>query len=530
MNSQTAKNLLVREKCRRDPLFWMQGYLKSIDEHRPENPIRPFPRKPYIPILVEEFKKNLRLFVAKSRQIFATWTFSALALHTAQFFPHQKVFVISKKEEHAFDLVKRIRHLYMSQPGWLRDLCPLDKKMNDQAQGTLSFANGSEIRGLPQGADQIRSYTASLILIDEASFLTELEGTYGACAPSTAGGGRIVVFSSAGSSYFGQMVEIKDRHDFGEPVATGVWKKVNSSGITVLTVHYTADPEKNPDNPVGKQWLENILIDYPGGESSAKFRKELSIDFTVGIGEPVFEYLAKMEHDIKFRPSMLTQQFLDQCKFYGGLDWGTRNNTAFTVVAEDLKGYFWVVWEWSDKKKTPEEVARELRACPFFARLEWIAADPTMWTENQARRDGYTSFAKILTEEIPEDLRLNLMPAHGRLDMAAITKLHAWWKATPLRLRISEMCVILWRELLNLRFDDSSPDKNPSEKLVDKDNHEWDTLKYIILSHPQAGVHEEKPKYGTFGYLNKVAEAARSIASETGEPYDEIFNDLMGKI
>lgn len=530
MDAKTAKNLLLKEKCRRDPLFWMWTYLKSIDEHKPEDPVRGFPKKDYIRVLVEEFKKNLRLFVAKSRQIFATWTFSALALHTAQFFPHQKVFVISKKEEHAFDLVKRIRHLYMSQPAWMRDLCPLDKKLNDQAQGTLSFANGSEIRGLPQGADQIRSYTASLILIDEASFLTELEETYGACAPSTAGGGRIVVFSSAGSSYYGQLVEIKDKKDFGEPVMTGVWKKVNSSGITVLTIHYTADPDKNPDNPVGRQWLDNTLIDYPGGTSSAKFRKELEIDFTVGIGEPVFEYLANMERDIKFSPSELTEQFLDRCKFYGGLDWGVRNNTAFTVVAEDPKGIFWLVWEWSDKKKTPEEVAREIRSCPYYNRLEWIAADPTMWTENQARKEGYTSFARILTEEIPEELRLSLMPAHGRLDIAAITKLHAWWKMVPLKFRISEACSIFWRELMNLRYMDAGANKNPSEKLVDKDNHEWDTVKYIILSHPVAGVVEEKPKYGTFGYINKVAEAARAIAAETGENYEEIFNDLNGKL
>lgn len=529
MDRKEAEAALRVELCRRNRLFWLKEYCRTIDEHDLNQPVKLFPIKPYTSVLVKAFETESRMYVAKSRQVMATWTFAALALHTAMFFPYRKVFVISKKELDAYELIKRIRHIYSALPKWMQELCPLDRKMNDQPQGYLYFKNGSEIRGLPQGADQIRMYTASLILIDEASFLDELEETYGACAPSVAGGGKIVVFSSAGSSYFASMVEIKDKADFGEPVVKGVWQKRNSQGVLVTTVHYTADPDKDPETENGQKWFGQTIVDYLGGTSSAKWRKEMEIDFTVGIGEPVFEYLAKMEREIKFPPSILTERFLETCKFYGGLDWGTRNNSAFTVVAEDLKGGFWVVWEWSDKKKTPEEVAREIRSCPYYSRLEWIAADPTMWTENQARKEGYTSFARILTEEIPEDLRLNLMPAHGRLDIAAITKLHAWWKMAPIKLRISEMCVILWRELMNLRFMDAGADKNPSEKLVDKDNHEWDTLKYIILSHPVAGVVEDRPKFGTIGYMNKIAEAARQIASETGESYEEVFQDLYGK-
>lgn len=530
MDKGKAKAVVLFELYKRNPLLWLRDCVKTIDEHDLSHPVKPFSIKPYTPFLVNAFLTEPRHYVAKSRQIMATWTHAALALHTAQFFPYRKVFVISKKQEDAFELVKRIRHIYSAQPKWLQEMCPLDRKMNDQPQGYLYFRHGSELRGLPQGADQIRMHTASLILIDEASFLDELEETYGACAPSVAGGGKIVVFSSAGSSYFGQMVEIKDKADFGEPVARGVWQKRNSQGVLVTIVHYTADPDKDPVTERGQQWFDGMIVDYVGGISSAKFRKEMEIDFTVGTGEPVFEYLPKIERDIKFSPSEVTERFIETCKFYGGLDWGfAKNNTAFTVVAEDLKGNFWAVWEWADKNRAPDDVAREIRSCPFFNRLEWIAADPSMWTENQARKEGYTSFARILNEEIPEDLRLDLMPAHGRLDKAAVIKLHAWWKQVPLKLRISELCPTLWRELMNLRWVDTPADKNSTEKIVDKDNHQWDTLKYIILSHPLAGVVEDRPKYGTFGYLNKIADAARNIAAETGESYEEIFRDLYGK-
>lgn len=534
-----AKAWIQREFFKRFPLEFLRQACFTIDEHDTEHPIKRFPIKDYTPVIVKEFLENKRLFVAKSRQIMATWHFAALALWQAMFFPYQKVFIISKKESDAFELVKRIRHIYSALPNWLQALCPLDRKLRDQPQGFLYFANGSEIRGLPQGPDQIRMFTASLILIDEASFLDLLEETYGACVPAVAGGGKLVVFSSAGSSYFGSLVEIKGSEsyekiseseflkEFGEKVQRGVFKKKNSQGHTVLSLFYFADNDKNPETETGKIFETALVADYPGGKSSPKFRKEMMIDFSVGSGQPVFEYLPSLESSIKFDLSQLPAKLIATAKFYGGADWGlNKNNSAATVVMEDTDGRFWEVWEWAKTNVTPQEYSEAWHSCPFFDRLEWIAADPTMWNENQSRKEGYTSFARILEEEMPEHLKLKLIPAHGRSDIAAITRLDAFWKQVPLRYRVSMTCTQGWRELINLRYMATLDSKNSSEKIVDKDNHNWDCRKYIILSHPQSGNFVEAAKVGTLGYLNDVAAQARMIAEETGEDYQEVFNDL----
>lgn len=522
------KSLVMREYYKRNPLEWLRSCVKTIDEKDLMHPIKSFEIKPYTPFLVKEFIENNRLNVAKSRQVMATWTFAALALHTAQFYPYRKIFVISKKEGDAFELVKRMRHIYSSQPRWLRMICPLEKPFKDQAQGSILYKNGSECRGLPQGADQIRMNTASVILIDEASFLDQLEETYKACAPSAGDTGKIIVFSSAGTGYFGSMVEIKDKKDWGQELIPGLWKKVNSQGITCLVLHYTCDLNRNPKTENGMLWFQKVIKDYKGGMNNPDWQQEMEIDFTIRKGTVVFDYLTQMEQKLLFSITDHPASFWDLCKFYGGFDWGIQNNAAFTCVAEDPTGKFWVVWEWNGKKKTPEQCAIAIRECPFFSKLEWIAADPTMWTENQARKDGFTSFYRIFNEEIPQELSLNLMAAHGRSDTQMVTKLHSWFTQPEPKMNVSYAAPDYWKELKGLKWAEVGQDKNLSEKLVDKDNHQWDSVKYIILSHPTAAIIVEKFKHGTLGHLNQVAEAARRISEETGEDYQEVFADLYG--
>lgn len=197
------KHLLYKK----DRIAWLSEAVKTHDEHDPESAVKPFPIKPYIPPLVKLFETEKILLVPKSRQVMASWLFSALCLHTAQFFDYRRVLVISKKEQDAYALVDRIKFMYNHQPMWLKNLCPLDRQMRDQPMGHLTYKNGSHIIGMPQGPDQVRSYTSSLIFADEAAFQDQFELTYGACTPSILGGGKIVAVSSANASYFQTLCE-----------------------------------------------------------------------------------------------------------------------------------------------------------------------------------------------------------------------------------------------------------------------------------------------------------------------------------
>lgn len=203
--SQKQIELLLKEKCRRDPIFWLFEYGKTWDEHDKENPIKPFPRKDYIAVIVNEWQKSSILHIAKSRQMTVSWAAVAMLLHEAQFYPYRFQAVFSKKEEDAHSLIERAKFIYSNQPKWLQNLCPLDRKLRDMPFGHLFFENGSKMKGLAQGKDQIRSYVPSTALIDEAAFQDKLEETYGACVPCCE---RIVTISSANSGFFQKLCEL----------------------------------------------------------------------------------------------------------------------------------------------------------------------------------------------------------------------------------------------------------------------------------------------------------------------------------
>ena len=79
-------------------------------------------------------------------------------------------------------------------PNWMRD-----EKISP-SYGKLIYSNGSIIWGIPQGGDIVRSYTPSVIFLDEAAFQPEAESSYGA---AKAAARKIIAASSAEPSWFG---------------------------------------------------------------------------------------------------------------------------------------------------------------------------------------------------------------------------------------------------------------------------------------------------------------------------------------
>lgn len=520
----TAKSLLLKEKCKRDRFFWLSNYVMTKDEHDFEKPVKPFPVKPYTRPLIELFEKEKTFYLAKSRQVQATWLFCAMALHTIEFFEHRLVLVISKKQDDAFGLIDRLRFIYNRQPLWLQALCPLDRPMRDQPMGHLFFRNGSKVMGLPEGPDQVRMHTASLILLDEAAFQEDLEQTIGACNPSLFGGGKSIVFSSMAPGHFQKICEINEPFSHEGELFRGFKVKKNADGNKIVELHYSADSEKDPETEEGRKWFKDSSSLYAGGVNSPLWRREMEIDPKAGAGERVFPDFFEKEKDIVCDPITPDHTY----SLYGGFDWGTRNAVSFHVYAFGLDGTITAVWEYVANRATLPVVAKAVRDCPYYDRLEWIAADPSMWTENQAKKDGFTSIARMFTEDLPPELQLDkLMSAHGRGDMRFKQKLEVYWQKPPYKVKIGRNCQKLIEELRNLRYPPAFVDKNDPEKILDKDNHSWDDFKYAVMSHPSQKVVEVKPTWGTIDHHNRAYEAALEVCSQTGQNVEEVFNEIM---
>jgi len=191
------------------------SHVRTKDEHDEICPIKIFPKKTYTTYLLNmlERKEQSIIFIAKSRQIMLTWLCCVYALWLAKAVPHRLIFLQSKKEEDAANLVfnggragknwdtARISFIEKHLPWWLQ--C----KGIESAYGKLLFPNGSKIVGIPEGADQIRSYTPSLVIADEAAFMPEFGGAFTAMLPIAKQGGQLIAISSANPGAFADIFQ-----------------------------------------------------------------------------------------------------------------------------------------------------------------------------------------------------------------------------------------------------------------------------------------------------------------------------------
>ncbi|MBL7197756.1 MAG: hypothetical protein ISS47_06620 [Candidatus Omnitrophica bacterium] len=192
-------------KITRHPWYWIQEMVYTNDEHDGENPIKKFPDKEHLKIICDYWHREPLILIPKSRQLMMTWLFVACYLWDTQFARGRLNFFQSKKEEDADRLVKRAYFIWQHQPDWIKNTFPAAYRFCH-----LEFPQGSsEIWGVPQGGDQLRSHTASGIFSDEMAFQPEAESAYTGAKPTIDGGGRFTGVSSAHPGFFQYLVEDK---------------------------------------------------------------------------------------------------------------------------------------------------------------------------------------------------------------------------------------------------------------------------------------------------------------------------------
>lgn len=178
------------------------GVIFTLDQADMKAPIKRFPPFPWLEVLVEEWLDNKLVVVPKSRRMLISWLFVYLHLWLALFHEGVNCFFVSDKEEKSDELVQRAYFMYNQIPN--------DKMLKPKArsiQCLLEFPNlHSQIKGVPQGADQLRQYTATAIFADEMAFWQRARETFMAAKPTIEGGGRFTCVSSAAPGFFKDLV------------------------------------------------------------------------------------------------------------------------------------------------------------------------------------------------------------------------------------------------------------------------------------------------------------------------------------
>lgn len=195
----------VVENWSRNPWAFIRDACVTLDE-ADEGNVKKFPDLPYLWHICEVWGKYRMLAIPKSRRMMLTWIMLALHLHMALFTPRSAVFVQSKKAEDSDYLIgdNRMLFLYNNLPAWLKryGLPSVQRK-----QFNLTFSNGTIVKAVSQGADQLRGYTATAVMCDEIAFWERAGETWRALRPVVQGGGRVTLVSSASPGFFEAVVK-----------------------------------------------------------------------------------------------------------------------------------------------------------------------------------------------------------------------------------------------------------------------------------------------------------------------------------
>jgi hypothetical protein len=303
-------------------------------------------------------------------------------------------------------------------------------------------------------------------------------------------------------------------------LSRGVKIKRTARGIPVVQVHYSADPRRDPD--IHPEWKEAERSTYP---SQGAWDREQEVVDEAGGGELVFadtlisHWKKIVITDPLWRPE-------PNWRVEAGFDHGKTNPTALERAYIDYASCVYMCGEYYMPGKEIWQHAQIIKQMADVRKIRHCYADPSIFpdTNQQSNKEAAKSYNDIYVENGialfsqyygdrndlsfasrilsqhwanlgPSDRELALMTDIKRAEVMAQFReptlkivcreyrdkpqygLHDWDSPN-----------LLWEMMRSRRRKLSATQlmqRNPTEEIIDKDNHAEDATKYLILTLPE---------------------------------------------
>jgi hypothetical protein len=210
-------------QCVKDPVFFMRNY--CYIQHPKRGKIK-FNLYPFQENTLTDLRDNRYNVILKSRQLGISTLSAGYALWCMLFKEDYNVLVIATTQEVAKNLVNKVQVMNENLPSWLRTEIVSNNKLS------LKFKNGSQIKAISSASTGARSEALSLLIIDEAAFIRNIEEIWVASqATLSTGGGAIVLSTPNGvGNWFHQ-----------------TWADAESqtNGFHTIKLHWNVHPERD---------------------------------------------------------------------------------------------------------------------------------------------------------------------------------------------------------------------------------------------------------------------------------------------
>ena len=302
--AQNIKKIIAQEylKCAKDPAYFMKKY--CYIQHPTRGRIL-FNLYPFQGKVLNLFKDHQYIITLKSRQLGISTLAAAYSLWLMLFHKDKNVLALATTQATARNLVSKTMFMYDELPRWLKLPAKEKNKLS------LRLKNGSKITAKSSNVDAARSEAVSLLLIDEAAFIDNIEETFTAAQQTLATGGQCMALSTPNG--IGNWFHL-------------TWEKAESSENSFLPIRlpWTVHPERD------QSWREQQNSDL--GPRMAG--QECDCDFLAS-GDTVFE-----PDDMSYYEQTYLKDPLERRGIDGNL-WvweGVDYSKSYMVVADVARG------------------------------------------------------------------------------------------------------------------------------------------------------------------------------------------------
>ena len=190
MNFQLSKKEKVKEilKCGKDPPYFLTTYARIS---HPMHGLILFDTYDFQDELLKDFNDYRFNVILKARQLGISTITAGYIVWMMLFHRDKAILVMATKFATAGNLVKKVKGIMRNIPDWLK-IATIDV----DNRTSFELSNGSSIKAASTSGDAGRSEALSLLVLDEAAHIENLEELWTGLYPTLSTGGRCIALST----------------------------------------------------------------------------------------------------------------------------------------------------------------------------------------------------------------------------------------------------------------------------------------------------------------------------------------------
>jgi len=180
-------------RCAASPRYFIETYTQIYDPQRLD--WIPFTLWPEQIDALQAMHENQQTVVVKARQLGMSWLVLGYIAWQMIYAPIATALIFSKRDDEAIYMLsdERLRGMYRRLPDWMKA-----RQVTVDAAKQFALSNGSTARAFPTtGGD---SYTATIVMVDEADLVPDLNRLMRSVKPTIDAGGKLILISRVDKS------------------------------------------------------------------------------------------------------------------------------------------------------------------------------------------------------------------------------------------------------------------------------------------------------------------------------------------